>query len=111
MGIVVLLLILVFLPVAIGCLPASYVDKKNSSIAFMWVSGLLLMWAGFQFICVPLILTEGAGEEHFPYVVWSFPIYLVILTIVGGFCYFRRGGKLSTRRIAVLQEQNKWERF
>jgi len=111
LGILILVVLLGIVPMAIGCIPARYVDKKNNSIPFMWMSGLLFMWTGFQLICVPLILSEGVGEEHFPFVVWIFSIYLVVLTILGCFCYFRSKGRILTGRLALLQEKNKWERF
>lgn len=98
---VLMAILLGVVPIVIGCIPASYVDKKNSSIAFMWVTGLLFMWTGFQFICVPLILTENVGEEHFPIVVYGYSVYLAVLLLIGiwhavknGF-WRRKGRKLS----------------
>lgn len=35
------------------------VDKPHKNIVFLWISGQMLLWAGFQVICVPVILLEG----------------------------------------------------
>lgn len=53
--ILILLLILLVLPVLVGSIFAD-VDKKNFQLPFRWVSGQLCLWAGFQLICVPMIL-------------------------------------------------------
>ena len=111
MGIFILLLVLIILPIVAGCIPTSYVNKKNSSIAFMWVTGLLLMWAGFQFICVPLILTETEGAEHFPMVVYGYTIYLVILLLIGIFHAINTGFlRWKGRELSVFGENTVMQR-
>lgn len=111
-GIVILIALLGVVPIAIGCIPASYLDKKNNSIAFMWVTGLLFMWAGFQFICVPLILTESVGEEHFPLVVYAYTAYLTILTLVGVIYGIRNGfWQRKSRRFSVLGENTAMQKL
>lgn len=106
LGLVFLVIFLGVVPMVIGCIPTSYVDKKNSSKAFMWVTGLLLMWAGFQFICVPLILTEAEGDEHFPLVVYGYTAYLVVLVLVGIFHGIKNGLlQRKGRRLSVLSEK------
>ena len=35
------------------------VDKPGRNPVFLWISGQMLLWAGFQVICVPVILLEG----------------------------------------------------
>ena len=35
------------------------VDKPCRNPVFLWISGQMLLWAGFQVICVPVILLEG----------------------------------------------------
>ncbi len=80
-------LILVFwlglVPLAIGTLPAIFVDKKRKAVGFMWTTGTILMWALFQLICVPLILTEKhdwqTHKQHFPYVVYLFGALAIVL--------------------------------
>lgn len=53
----ILALLLVVIPVVIGGI-FSYVDTMGGSLLFRWISGQFILWAGFQLICVPLILKE-----------------------------------------------------
>ena len=53
-----LAVLVLVLPVCVGNCFAG-VDKPNKNIVFLWISGQILLWAGFQVICVPVILTEG----------------------------------------------------
>lgn len=55
----VLGLLLFAVPIVIGSL-FSHVDKIGGGILFRWISGQFLLWAGFQLICVPLILKESS---------------------------------------------------
>lgn len=55
----VLGLLLFAVPIMIGSL-FSHMDKISEGILFRWVSGQFLLWAGFQLICVPLILKESS---------------------------------------------------
>jgi len=36
------------------------VEKSFGNILFMWISGQIMLWAGFQCICVPVILRWGS---------------------------------------------------
>lgn len=74
---------LFLIPLCIGAIPATFVDKKQYSPSFMWTSGYILEWAVFQVICVPIILMEDMGERYFPYVVYSFGTVSVLLGIEG----------------------------
>ena len=38
-------------------------EKKGARLPFCWISGQVLLWAGFQCICVPAILTERTFRE------------------------------------------------
>ncbi len=51
-------IILLVIPTIVGSLFAS-VDRRYQSLPFMWVSGQMLLWAGFQVIAVPLVLVQG----------------------------------------------------
>lgn len=53
-----LAVLLVVIPVWTGNCFLS-VDKSSKNIVFLWISGQMLLWAGFQVICVPVILLEG----------------------------------------------------
>ncbi|MFR7399963.1 MAG: DUF6077 domain-containing protein, partial [Waltera sp.] len=53
-----LAVLLVAIPAWVGnCF--SNVDKPCRNPVFLWISGQMLLWAGFQVICVPVILLEG----------------------------------------------------
>lgn len=53
-----LAVLLVAVPAWIGNCFIS-VDKPHRNVVFLWISGQMLLWAGFQVICVPVILLEG----------------------------------------------------
>ena len=55
--ILILFLLMVFIPLAVG---GAFVrlEEKGSRFLFRWVSGQMILWAGFQIICVPMILKE-----------------------------------------------------
>ena len=36
------------------------VEKGFDRLLFMWISGQIILWAGFQCICVPMILCQGS---------------------------------------------------
>jgi len=57
--IIVLALLLFVVPILTGGIFVD-VDKAGRKLLFRWVSGQLLLWMGFQVICVPLILKEGS---------------------------------------------------
>ena len=53
-----LAVLMLALPMWVGhCFAA--VDKPHKNAVFLWISGQMLLWAGFQVICVPVILLEG----------------------------------------------------
>lgn len=79
---IVQLLILAFLlfgaPLLAGGLTAGAVNgTARGNLAFRWVGGQFLIWAGFQLICVPLILTS----RPFGDVVFWFSGYLAALLL------------------------------
>ena len=70
--------ILLFLvPIWIGGI-FSLVDKDTKNVGFQWISGQMLLWAGFQLIAVPMVLLE----KSFQLVVKYFHIYMVGLLLV-----------------------------
>ena len=79
------LAVLVFvLPACVGNCFAG-VDKPHKNIVFLWISGQMLLWAGFQVICVPVILTEGRLEK----VVLWYGVYITGLLAVSAVLWFR----------------------
>lgn len=86
--ILILSMILLVIPTIVGGLFVN-VDKSAGGLPFMWISGQILLWAGFQCICVPLILLE----QRFSVVVRLFGIYMILLAALSVFLYFIRKHK------------------
>lgn len=85
-----LVLILVILPMAVGGI-FSCIDKEGWNLPFRWVSGQICLWAGFLFICVPIILQQS--ERDFIFVIRGFFVYaFAVLLIATG---------MEIKRIAV----------
>lgn len=61
--ILVLMLILLVLPVLVGSL-FSGVEQRGVNLPLRWVSGQICLWAGFQAVCVPLILMPRDKSFH-----------------------------------------------
>ena len=75
--ILILILLLFPVPVAVGGL-CSRGDSGGSSLAFRWVGGQFLLWAGFQLICVPMILRQ----RRFSHMAALFAGYTVLLLLL-----------------------------
>jgi len=54
-------------------------QTRASKLIFRWISGQFLLWAGFQLICVPMILRE----KTFGTVVLLFSAYTAVLVLTG----------------------------
>lgn len=74
--ILILLLLLLAFPLLVGGLFDRAAGERRS-LPFRWVSGQVLFWAGFQFICLPLILME----RSFGLVVNVFLGYMLALAL------------------------------
>ncbi len=70
---------LLVVPTLVGSLFRN-VDKCAKSPLFWWISGQMLLWAGFQIICVPMILLQC----HFRYVLWGYGGFMMVLTVAAG---------------------------
>lgn len=113
MQLLILALLLLPVPVLIGGLFVT-VDNLGKNIIFRWISGQFLLWAGFQMICVPLILKE----RSFAMVVKLFLGYMLGLALLalaveiqrrakgkpqkGRFSGSRQGRKLSRGTLTWL---------
>lgn len=90
--------ILLFLvPIWIGGI-FSYVDKGTKNPGFQWISGQMLLWAGFQLIVVPMVLLE----KSFQLVVKYFNIYMVGLLLVATVLFLWRRRK---PRLCMVREK------
>lgn len=77
------ILILVVLLFAVPTIAGAVLTRRNDGLSiekipFIWICGQILLWAGFQCICVPLILLE----KEFPVAVNLFNVYTCILLVV-----------------------------
>lgn len=79
-----LAVLVLVLPACVGNCFAG-VDKPHKNIVFLWIGGQMLLWAGFQVICVPVILTEGRLEK----VVLWYGVYITGLLVVSAVLWFR----------------------
>ena len=72
------------------------VDKPCRNPVFLWISGQMLLWAGFQVICVPVILLEGRMWM----VTAAYCGYILVLLAVATVRYFRQPRTLRAVREA-----------
>ena len=72
------------------------VDKPCRNPVFLWISGQMLLWAGFQVICVPVILLEG----RMLIVTVAYCGYILALLAAATVRYFRQSRTLREVREA-----------
>ncbi len=94
-GILILILLLVVLPLFVGGIPVCMSkDKTRWGLSVRWVAGQFLLWAGFQLICVPLVLKQA----DFIMVAISYGIFLLAMVVLAAAMEIRkRAGNLSFR--------------
>ena len=80
-----------------------YVDRDVRRLPFRWICGQLCLWAGFQLICVPLVLTEGS----FRHVVYLFSVYSAVLACLGAALPFVRWRKKGAVAVSVVRGEKK----
>lgn len=73
----ILILVLLVIPFVIGGLVTD-ADREGESLLFRWTGGQFLLWAGFQLICVPLILRER-GFRSLVAAFWGYIVALLLL--------------------------------
>ena len=92
------------LPMWVGhCFAA--VDKSHKNAVFLWISGQMLLWAGFQVICVPVILLEG----RFRHVMIGYSVYLLVLLVLATVFWFRNPRGLRPVRQEKTAKSEKTE--
>lgn len=104
--IILLALILLVIPVVVGSV-FSGVDKRHSGVCFMWVSGQMLLWAGFELIAVPLILIQ----RTFSLVAWMFSFYTLGLLFLAVFIWIygrrkKHGLQMVRNKTVSLQKRD-----
>jgi len=100
--ILVLAFLVVAVPTAVGTL-FTIGDKGIAKIPFAWISGQILLWAGFQCICVPMILLE----KSYLLVQQSFLIFIGIFLLLAGIVGMIRYRKAGTKLYAVKDREEK----
>lgn len=71
---------------------------EGRCIPFRWVSGQMLLWAGFQLICVPLVLLQP--HASFRYLCVCFGVYMAVVPLLGlGATLRRRAGLKAAGRL------------
>ena len=75
--ILILVLLLGVVPLFVGGIFAR-VDKEGLNLPLRWVSGQMLLWAGFQVICVPAVMKKA----DFRMVVVLFAVYMGVLFLI-----------------------------
>ena len=85
-SILILAVWLLLVPTAVGGIAAAGVDKRKKNIAFLWITGQILLWAVFQLICVPFVLLE----KQFSTVVLVYGGAVTVLLIVSLLLSVRR---------------------
>lgn len=84
----ILALLLLVAPAIIGGL-FGHMGKYGGNLIFRWISGQFLLWAGFQLICVPLILRQ----QSFTLLTELFAGYMAILAFLAAALEVRRRRK------------------
>jgi len=83
--IVILIFILLVIPTVVGTIFRGRY-KESAGLPFYWVSGQILLWAGFLLLSIPLILKE----KPFSLLVTLFGTFMVTLTVIS-FCRLGSG--------------------
>lgn len=87
----ILVLLLLAVPAIIGGL-FGHMEKYGGNLIFRWISGQFLLWAGFQLICVPLILRQ----QSFTFLTELFGGYTAVLTLLALALEVKRRRKAGT---------------
>ncbi len=104
-GCLMLALCLLVIPLCMGAIPATFVDKKRRDPSFMLITGYIIMWAVFQLICVPMILLEDMGELHFPYVVFLFAVSNIVLAGAGVVLWLWKARKAPFEKVRPAKKE------
>jgi len=98
-------ILLLVIPTWVGSIFAG-VEKDTCKLPFSWISGQIMLWAGFQIMCVPLILME----RSFTLVQQCFLIYMGVLVLLALVVrrLRRRKSSGSFRVLKGESKVNKW---
>ena len=91
-----LAVLLLAVPTAVGSLvPGLGTAERKGRIdfPFQWICGQMILWAGFQIICVPLVL----AEIDFWYFVTAYSVYIVFMLLAAFTAAFLRKRRSPVR--------------
>ena len=83
------------------------VDYRAVNLPFRWISGQICLWAGFQIICVPLVLNEKKGG--FMDVILLFSVYTVAMFLFSVSIGIRRKLKAIPHERLLGRSGEKWD--
>lgn len=84
----VLAILLLAVPALVGGLLVD-TDMEKGGLLFRWISGQFLLWAGFQLLCVPMVLRQ----QRFDVTVKLFGGYMALLAVLAACAEIRRRKK------------------
>lgn len=108
--ILMLAVLLVGIPIWIGGIftgAGKHTDRQTdkNKLTFQWISGQLVLWAGFQLLCVPVVLMQ----KSFRVVVGCFNGYTIALMLLAAVFFYQRRRKTSLHVVREPQKPGgKW---
>ena len=97
--------LLLVVPTIVGSLFFA-TEPKSNSLIFAWVSGQMLLWAGFQVIAVPFILKEKTLSGIVTLYVAYIAALLLLAIIAGLYRMWKRNGRGKGRE---RNQETDWE--
>lgn len=84
------------------------VGKGFDRLLFMWISGQIVLWAGFQCICVPMILCQGS----FVHVKWLFLGFMGALAVAGivKFILVEKKNDYFGYKLTLVKQNKSWNK-
>lgn len=95
-------ILLLVVPTWVGILFTG-VDKDLKKLPMQWISGQMILWAGFQVLCVPMVLAEKDVSRLLDY----YMLFGAIL-LLGATVFFVCRRKQRVLRLVHEKPQNKW---
>lgn len=105
--ILILAVLVLLVPTAVGGIASGVTAEQgrgSASLIFRWVSGQIILWAGFQIICVPMIL----AQRNFQNVVVLFSGYMAAMVLLSVAVGIRRraGGSVLKQVRGIDHEKD-----
>lgn len=101
-GGVLLALVLLVLPVLVGNMVDGR-ELKMNHLLYRFVSGQMILWAGFLAICVPAVLKQ----KPYSFVQKYYVIYLIVMSLLGAVAWLFHTIKKTKKSVAVPVEQKR----